>query len=97
MFQMALLLIKENNCANLIRNSWILNKLWPDKLNLDRFITWLTSVTLTFNRPEQMFQTALLLLKENICAKLFSNPCINVDVMAGHAQCMTISSLDLQV
>ena len=30
----------------------------------------------------QMFKMALLLLKENTCAKLFLNPRINVDVMA---------------
>ena len=31
---------------------------------------------------EQMFQMALLLSKENTCAKLFCNPCIYVGVMA---------------
>ena len=56
----------------------------PDKLNLDYFITWPSRVTLTqsFNLPKQMLQMALLLLKENNCAKLFWNPCINVQVMA---------------
>ena len=39
-------------------------------------------MTLTFNIPEQMFQMALLLVKVNNCAKLFRNPCINVQVMA---------------
>ena len=39
-------------------------------------------MTLTFNAPEQMFQMALLLVKVNNCAKLFYNPCINVQVMA---------------
>ena len=29
------------------------------------FIIWPSSVTLTFNLPEQMFQMALLLLKNN--------------------------------
>ena len=38
-------------------------------------------MTLTFNLREKMFQTALLLLKDN-CAKLFRNSCINVQVMA---------------
>ena len=42
---------------------------------------WLLSVTLTFNLPEQLFQMALLLLRENNCAKVFRNPCINVEVM----------------
>ena len=40
------------------------------------------SLTLIFNIPEQMFQMALLLLKENNCDKLFKHPCINVQVMA---------------
>ena len=48
----------------------------------DHFIIWPSSVTLTFNLPKQMFQMALLLLKENAYAKLFWNPCINVGVMA---------------
>ena len=39
-------------------------------------------MTLTFNLLKQMIQMALLLLKENTCAKLFWNPCINVEVMA---------------
>ena len=47
----------------------------------DHFDLYLTSVTLTFNLPENMFQMALLLFEGNY-AKLFSNPCINVQVMA---------------
>ena len=39
-------------------------------------------LTLTFNLREQMFQMAFLLLEDNNCAKLFCNPCINVQVMA---------------
>ena len=39
-------------------------------------------MTLTFNLHEKMFQMALLLLEDNNCAKLFWNPCINVQVMA---------------
>ena len=55
-------------------------KLWPGQA---KFITILSldlqdSLTLTFNLPEQMF----LLLKDSTCAKLFSNPYINVQVMA---------------
>ena len=52
------------------------------KLNLWPFyhFFWPSSVTLTFNIPEHMFQMALLLLRENNCAKLFWNPCINVDI-----------------
>ena len=41
----------------------------------DNIIVWPSSVTLTFNLPEQMFQ-----MKN--CAKLFWNPSINVDIMA---------------
>ena len=48
----------------------------------DHFLICLSSVTLTFNQPQQMFQMALLLLKDNNCAKLFWNPCINVKDMA---------------
>ena len=56
-----------------------------------------SSVTFTFNLPEQMFQMALLQLKESNCAKLFWNPPIYVQVMAQpnldgqvHAWCMHI-------
>ena len=48
----------------------------------DHFINWSSSVTLTLNLLEQIFQMTILLLKENNCAKLFWNPCINVEVMA---------------
>ena len=41
----------------------------------DYFIVWSSNVTLTFNLPEQMFQM-------NNCARLFWNPCTNVEVMA---------------
>ena len=37
----------------------------------DHFIIGPSSVTLTFNLPENMIQMALLLFKENNCAKLF--------------------------
>lgn len=45
---------------------------------------------LDFNLPEHMFQM-------NNRAKLFLNPCINVEVMARQAQFTTILSVDLQV
>ena len=48
----------------------------------DHFDLYLTPVTLTFNLPENMFQMALFLLKDNNCAKLFYNPCMNVQVIA---------------
>ena len=48
----------------------------------NHFIIWPSIMTLDFNLHKQMFLTAPLLLKDNICAKLFWNPCINVPVMA---------------
>ena len=49
---------------------------------------WASSVSLTFNLPEQLFQMALLLLKENDCVKLFWNLCKKSG--PGQAQLMTI-------
>ena len=82
MFRTALLL-EDNNCAKLF---------WKPCINVpdmartssiyDHFDLYLTPMTLTFNLPEKMFQMALLLLEDNKCAKLFWNPCINVQVMA---------------
>ena len=48
----------------------------------DHFSIWPSGVTLTFDLHKQMFWTALLLLQDYHCAKLFWNPCINVQVMA---------------
>ena len=47
----------------------------------DHFISWPSSVTVTFNLPDQMFKIALLNLKENNCAKILWNPCINIQAM----------------
>ena len=80
---MALLLLKKNNCVKLFWNpcknievmtqtSWI----------YDHFIIWPLSMSLTCNLHEQMFQLALLLHKDSNCAKLFWNPCINVQLMS---------------
>ena len=83
MFQMAPLLLKENTCVNLFRNLCIIVEVIARTSSIDdHFIIWLSSVTLTFNLPKQMFQMSLLLFKENTCAKLFWNPCINVEVIA---------------
>ena len=83
MFQIALLLVMENICAKLIWNPWINVEVMARTSSIyDHFIIWPSSVTLTFNLPKQMFQMALLLLKENNCVKLFWNPCIKVGVMA---------------
>ena len=51
----------------------------PDKLNLWPFYNLNFTCDLTFKRPKQMFQMALLFLNENTLAKLFWNPCINVE------------------
>ena len=56
-------------------------KFWTSSI-YDHIFIWPSSVTLTFNLPEQMFQMALLLLKDNNSANLFWNPCINVQIMA---------------
>ena len=48
----------------------------------DRFGIWPSSGTLTCSLSEQMFQMAFLHVKENNCAILFWNPCINVEGMA---------------
>ena len=68
MFQVALLILK-NNCAVLIinpcRNVGVVAR---TSSIYDHFIIWPSNVTLTFNLPEQMFQMTLLLLEENNCA-----------------------------
>ena len=81
-FQMALLLLEDNICAKLFWNPWIIVQVMLGTSSIyDNFDLYLTPVTLTFNLPEKMFQMALLLLEGNNCAKLFWNPCINVQVM----------------
>ena len=83
MFQMALLLLEDNNCAKLFWNPCINVQVMARTSSIyDHFDLCLTPVTLTFNLPEKMFQMALLLLEDNNCAKLFWNPCINVQIMA---------------
>ena len=83
MFQMALLLLKGNNCAKLFWNRCIIVQVMARKRSIyDYFDFYFTLVTLTFNLPEKMFQMALFLLEGNNCAKLFWNPSINVQVMA---------------
>ena len=75
--------------ANIYTSIYKCRSYGPDKLTLDHFIIWPSSVTLTFNVHAQMFQTTLLLLKDNNYAKLFRNPCLTVQVMA-----QTISTYD---
>ena len=73
----ALLLLKDNNFAILFWNPCLNIQVMARTSSIyDHFIIWPSSVTLTFNLPEQMFQMALLLLEDNNCAKLFCNPCI---------------------
>ena len=75
--------LKENNCAKLFWNPCINVEVMARTTSIyDHFIIRPSSVTLTFNLPKQMFQMALLLLKEDTCTKLFWKPCINVEVMA---------------
>ena len=82
-FQVALLLLRENTCAKLLWNPCInVEVMARTSSSCDHAIIWPSSVTLTFNLPKQMFQIALLLLKDNTWAKLFWSPCINVEVMA---------------
>ena len=82
MFQMALLLLKENTSEKLFWNPCIHVEIMARTSSIyDHFIIWPSSVILTFNLPKQMFQMALLLLKQNTYAKLLWNPYINVEVM----------------
>ena len=72
-FWMALQLLK-NTCAKLFLNPHInVEVMAPTNSIYDHFIICPSSVTLTFNLLKQRFQMALLLLKENTCAKLFWN------------------------
>ena len=59
MFQMALLLLKGNNCAQLFRNPCIIVQviLRTSSIHvLDHFEIYLTPVTLTFNLPKKCFK-----------------------------------------
>ena len=97
-FQMTPLLLKDTTCAKLFLNPGItVEVMAPTSSIYDHFIIWPSRLTLTFNLPKQMFQMALLLLKENTCAKLFWNPYINVGVMARTSLFMIILSFDLQL
>ena len=52
-------------CHNILKSMRKCTTYGPDKLSLWPFIIWLSSGTLTFNLPEQMFQMEYLLLKDN--------------------------------
>ena len=82
MFQMALLHLESNNCAKSFCNPCINVQVMARTSSIYvHFDLYLTSVTLTFNLPEKMFQMALLHPEGNNCGKLFCNPCTNVQVM----------------
>ena len=54
-----------NNCAKLIWNQCINIEVMARTCSIyDHFIIWPSSVTLVINLPEQMFQMALLLLRD---------------------------------
>ena len=72
MFQLALFPLRDKNCAKIILKSMHkCTSYGSDNLNFDLY---LASVTLTVNLFKKMFQIALLLLKDNNCAKLFLKP-----------------------
>ena len=84
MFQIALLLLEDNNCAKLFWNPCTNVPVMARTSSIYyHFDLYLTPMNFTFNLPEKIFQMALLLLEDNNCAKLFWNPCINVHVIAG--------------
>ena len=57
-------------------------KLWPRQAQYMASLTFIWPLwPWPSNIPEKIFQMAFLLLEGNNCAKLFWNPCINVQVM----------------
>ena len=75
--QIALLYNNESNCARLFRNLCLNVEVMASSI-YDHFNILPSNVTLTINLPKEVFQMVLLLFKENNCAKLFWNPCLNV-------------------
>ena len=71
MSQMTFLVLGENNCDKLFCNPCTNVEIMARSAKFDHFIGWPLRVTLIFNLLEQMFQMAILLLRENTCAKLF--------------------------
>ena len=73
MIQLALLLLKMNNCAILFWNPCInIQVIARTSSSYDLFFSfWLSSVTLTFNLPEEMFQMALLILRKTTVPNYF--------------------------
>ena len=57
MFQMALLLLEDNNCAKLVKNACINVQVMARTSSIyDHFDLYLTPVTLTFNLPQKCFK-----------------------------------------
>ena len=89
------------------RTTTVQNYFWNPCINVqvmaqtssiyEHFDLYLTPETLTFNLPEKMFQVTLLLLEGNICAKLFWNPCINVQVMLQTSSIHVYDHFDLHL
>ena len=92
----------EQLCHIILKSMHKCRSYGPDKLN------WCDLQVRTW--PSTYLQNCISPLQENNCAKLYWNPCINVEVMArtssiydhfiiwpGQAQFMTILSFDLQV
>ena len=87
---------KEQLCQIILKSMHTWRSHGPDKLSLWPFYHW-TFVTLTFHLPEEVFQIALILHKENNCAKLFENPRINVEVMARTSSIYVTFKCDLEL
>ena len=75
MFQMALFLLEDNNCANPFWNPCVNVQVMARTSSIyDHFDIYLTLVTLTFNLPEKMFQMAHLFPKETTVQNCFEVP-----------------------
>ena len=68
----ALLLLEDSNCARLFWNPCTNVQLMARTSSIYKhFDIYLTPVTLTFNLPEKLFQSALFLLEGNNCANYY--------------------------
>ena len=86
MFRMALLLLEDNNCTKLFWNPCIkyhkMYQLWPEQA---QFMIILTFIWPLWPWPSTFLKKCFkwhFPSSSNNCAKLFWNPCINVQVMA---------------
>ena len=81
MFNMTLLLIKENSYAKLFWNPCInVEEMAQTSSIYDSFTIWVSSVTLTLDLLEQ-FSHDTSTHQENNRAKIFRNTCINIEVI----------------